>query len=111
MFTHCLASAANPRIHSLERSLEPTHHSHSLTTVTQLYVALSRVTDVRKMAALLPLMGIQTTVNIVYPEILLKVNIYILQLAHTTNCYTIGIEYKQTQLQPATIMSGEGDTE
>ena len=76
----------------------------------QLYVALSRATDVRKMAALLPL-AIQTTVKIVYPEILLKVNIYILQLEHNTNCYTIGIEHKQIQLQPATIMSGEGDTE
>ena len=38
MFTHSLAyrlaSSAIPRVHSLERSLEPYPHCHSLTTVT-----------------------------------------------------------------------------
>ena len=61
----------------------------------QLYVALSRATDVRKRAALMPLTGNQTTINIVYPEILFKVNISLLQLKYNTNLYTIGIVHER----------------
>ena len=37
----------------------------------QLYVALSRVTDISGLAVLLPRNGDGTTANIVYPEVLL----------------------------------------
>ena len=61
----------------------------------QLYVALSRATDVRKMAPLMPLTGNQTTINIVYPETVLKVNIFLLQSKYNTNLYTIGIVHNE----------------
>ena len=45
-----------------------------LTIHGQLYVALSRATNVNQMAVLLSSSGDSSTVNIVYPEVLLQVS-------------------------------------
>ena len=48
----------------------------------QLYVALSRAINVNQIAVLLSSTGDGSTVNVVYPEVLLQVSSYIIYLLH-----------------------------